>query len=424
MKVLVVGSGGREHALVWKISQSPRVDKVFCAPGNAGIAKIAECLDTKADDIDALLDFVKYDWVDLTVVGPEVPLTLGIVDAFKKEGRLIFGPDRAGAQLEGSKVFAKDLMRKYGIPTAEYKTFTSYLHAEEYVRLKGAPLVIKADGLAAGKGVIVADNVEEAINALKLIMKEKAFGSAGDKVVVEQCLKGEEASFMVVTDGKTVIPLASSQDHKTVFDHDRGPNTGGMAAYSPAPVLTRSLEKETMQSVIRPLIKGLKKEGIHYKGIIYAGLMIYNGKPSVLEFNCRLGDPEAQPVLMRFHGDLFDMLKAAAEGKLGDLKPSWSEEAAVCVVLSSKGYPGPYEKGKTIKGVDDVSEKDGVVVFHAGTSMDNGEFITSGGRVLGVTALGKDIGDAKSNAYRAIENIHFDGMHFRKDIGDKAIKRP
>jgi phosphoribosylamine--glycine ligase len=424
MKVLVVGSGGREHALVWKISQSPRVDKVFCAPGNAGIAKIAECLDTKADDIDALLDFVKYDWVDLTVVGPEVPLTLGIVDAFKKEGRLIFGPDRAGAQLEGSKVFAKDLMRKYGIPTAEYKTFTSYLHAEEYVRLKGAPLVIKADGLAAGKGVIVADNVEEAINALKLIMKEKAFGSAGDKVVVEQCLKGEEASFMVVTDGKTVIPLASSQDHKTVFDHDRGPNTGGMGAYSPAPVLTRSLEKETMQSVIRPLIKGLKKEGIHYKGIIYAGLMIYNGKPSVLEFNCRLGDPEAQPVLMRFHGDLFDMLKAAAEGKLGDLKPSWSEEAAVCVVLSSKGYPGPYEKGKTIKGVDDVSEKDGVVVFHAGTSMDNGEFITSGGRVLGVTALGKDIGDAKSNAYRAIENIHFDGMHFRKDIGDKAIKRP
>jgi phosphoribosylamine--glycine ligase len=424
VKVLVVGSGGREHALVWKLSQSPRVDKVFCAPGNAGIAEIAECLETKADDIDALLDFVKYEWIDLTVVGPEAPLTLGMVDAFRKEGRLIFGPDKAGAQLEGSKIFAKDLMRKYGIPTAEYKIFTSYLHAEEYVRLKGTPLVIKADGLAAGKGVFVVNTVDEAIDALKLIMKEKAFGSSGNKVVVEQCLKGEEASYMVLTDGKTVIPLASSQDHKTIFNHDRGPNTGGMGAYSPAPVITKHLEKEIMQVIINPLIKALKRERIHYRGVIYAGIMICDGRPSVLEFNCRFGDPEAQPILMRLEDDLFDMLRAASEGNLRDMKPVWKKEVSVCVVLASKGYPGSYEKGKTIQGLGTVREEDNVVIFHAGTGMNNGDFVTSGGRVLGVTALGKDIQGAKANAYRAIENIHFEGMQYRKDIGDKAIERP
>jgi phosphoribosylamine--glycine ligase len=409
MKVLVVGGGGREHALIWKLSQSQRVEKIFCAPGNAGISEIAECLDIKPDDIDALLDFAKYEGIDLTVVGPEAALVAGIADTFMKEERRIFAPVASGSQLEGSKVFAKDFMRKYGIPTAEYKTFTSYLHAEEYVRLKGAPLVIKADGLAAGKGVIVAENVDDAVRALKLIMKEKAFGSAGDKVIVEQCLKGEEASFMVLTDGATVLPLATSQDHKTIFDNDAGPNTGGMGAYTPAPVITKSLEEDIMQNVIHPLVKGLKREQIQYRGIIYAGLMICEGKPYVLEFNCRFGDPEAQPVIMRFEGDLLEVLKAAADGRLGEINFSWKKDASVCVVLSSKGYPGAYEKGKKIDGLDLFKGRDDLVVFHAGTEGNNGELVTSGGRVLGVTALGKDIKSAKANAYEAIQRIHFEG---------------
>ncbi|MEK7238492.1 MAG: phosphoribosylamine--glycine ligase [Nitrospirota bacterium] len=423
MKVLVIGSGGREHALVWKLSQSPMVDKIFCTPGNAGISEIAECLDIKTDDIAALVNFAKYEGIDLTVVGPEAPLTAGIVDAFVKEDRRIFGPDKLGAQLEGSKVFAKEFMLKYGIPTAEYKTFTSYLHAKEYIQLKGAPIVIKADGLAAGKGVFVAVSVEESIDALKLIIKERAFGSAGDKVIVEQCLKGEEASFMVLTDGKTFIPLAASQDHKTVFDNNKGPNTGGMGAYSPAPIITASLEADIMKNIIKPVIKGLTKERINYRGIIYAGLMICDGKPYVLEFNCRFGDPETQPVLMRLNSDLFDALKAASEGKLKDIKLSWKNDASVCVVLTSKGYPGSYEKGKVIKGLDSLKNRDDLMVFHAGTSVYDKKFVTSGGRVLGVTALGKDIRSAKENAYQAIKKIHFDGMHYRKDIGDKAIRR-
>ncbi len=423
MKVLVIGSGGREHALVWKLSQSPRVDKIFCAPGNAGISEIAECLDIKADDIDALLDFARYEWVDLTVVGPEAPLTAGIVDAFVREGRRIFGPDALGARLEGSKIFAKDFMRKYGIPTAEYRAFSSYMHAEEYVRLKGAPLVVKADGLAAGKGVFVAETVDEAISALRRIMKDRVFGDAGNKVVVEQCLKGEEASFMILTDGKTVVPLATSQDHKAVFDGDRGPNTGGMGAYSPAPVITEALESDIMQRVIKPLIKGLSKERINFRGVVYAGLMICDGRPYVLEFNCRFGDPEAQPVLMRLDSDLFDMLKATAEGRLRDVRVSWKNDASVCVVLASEGYPGPYEKGKVIRGLDALKDSKDVVVFHAGTSLNNGGIVTSGGRVLGVTASGRDIASAKDNAYRAVEKIHFDGMQYRKDIGDKAVRR-
>ena len=422
MKVLVIGGGGREHALVWKIRQSPKVDKVYCAPGNAGIAEIAECIDIDPANVDALLDFVKYNWIDLTVVGPEVPLTAGIVDAFVKEERTIFGPDSAGAQLEGSKIFAKDFMRKYGIPSAEYKVFSSYIHAEEYVRLKGAPIVIKADGLAAGKGVIVAETVDEAIDALKLIMKDKAFGDAGNKVVVEQCLRGEEASFMIITDGKTVVPLANSQDHKAIFDGDKGPNTGGMGAYSPAPIVTKSLESDIMQSIIDPVIKGLSRERINFRGVIYVGVMVCDGKPYVLEFNCRFGDPEAQPILMRLESDLFELLKATAEGRLGEVEVSWKEDVSMCVVLASKGYPGPYEKGTPIKGLDSFTDDKDVVVFHAGTSLKKGEVVTSGGRVLGVTALGKDIITAKNNAYKAIEKIKFSGMQCRKDIGDKAIK--
>ncbi|MBI5196338.1 MAG: phosphoribosylamine--glycine ligase [Nitrospirae bacterium] len=422
MKVLVIGSGGREHALVWKLSRSRRIDKIFCAPGNAGIAEIAECLDIKADDIDSLLNFVKYEGVDLTVVGPEATLAAGIVDVFVREERRIFGPNASGARLEGSKVFAKDFMRKYGIPSAEYKTFSSYSQAVEYIRLKGAPVVIKADGLAAGKGVFVCKTADEAINSLKLIMKDKVFGSAGNKVIVEQCLIGEEASFMILTNGKTVIPLATSQDHKTIFDGDKGPNTGGMGAYSPAPVVTEDLQANVMKTVINPLIKGLAKERIKYRGVIYAGLMICQGKPYVLEFNCRFGDPETQPILMRLESDFLDMLNATAEGKLKDVKVSWKDNVSVCVVIASKGYPDAYEKGKVITGLDALKDNDNTVVFHAGTSSADGKIVTSGGRVLGVTALGEDIQTAKKNAYKAIEKIHFDGMHYRKDIGDKAIK--
>lgn len=423
MKVLVIGGGGREHALVWKLKQSPKVTKVYCAPGNAGISEIAECVDIKGDDADALLDFVKYNWIDLTVVGPEVPLTTGIVDSFIKEDRVIFGPVAAGAQLEGSKVFSKDFMLRYGIPTAEYKTFSSYLQAAEYVRLKGAPIVIKADGLAAGKGVIVAKTVEEATDALSLIMKDKAFGDAGKKVLVEQCLVGEEASFMFLTDGKTVVPLATSQDHKQIFDGDKGPNTGGMGAYSPAPVLTEELNEEIMEDVVGPIMKGLKREGINYRGVIYVGIMMCKGKPYVLEFNVRFGDPEAQPILSRLDSDLFELLKATAEGRLNEVEVKWKDEVAICVVLSSKGYPGEYEKGKKIKGLDSLKDKKDVVVFHAGTGLKDGDVVTSGGRVLGVTALGKDIRTAQDNAYKAIEEIDFEGMYYRKDIGDKAIKK-
>jgi len=423
MKVLVIGSGGREHALVWKLLQSPRVDKVYCAPGNAGISEIAECIDIKPDDIEALLDFVKYNWIDLTVVGPEVPLTAGVVDAFIKEERTIFGPDKKGARLEGSKIFAKDFMRKYGIPTAEYKTFTSYLRAEEYVRLKGTPIVIKADGLAAGKGVIVAETFDEAREALKMIMRDRAFGDAGKKVLIEKCLKGEEASFMILTDSRTVVPLATSQDHKRIFDGDKGPNTGGMGAYSPAPLVTKALEKNIMKKIVDPMMKGLKKERINYRGVIYVGVMVCDGKPYVLEYNVRFGDPEAQPILSRLDSDFFDLLRATAEGRLREIKVSWKDEAAVCVVLSSKGYPGPYEKGKTIKGLDSFKHDKKVVVFHAGTGIKAGKVVTAGGRVLGVTALGSDIEAAKDNAYKAVEKISFSGMHYRKDIADKAIKK-
>ena len=424
MKVLVVGGGGREHALVWKLSRSSRVDKVFCAPGNAGITELARCIDIRVDDIDALLNFVKYEGIDLTVVGPEVPLTKGIVELFVKEERRFFGTNAVASQLEGSKVFAKDFMLKYGIPSAEYKTFSSYLQAEDYIRLKGAPVVIKADGLAAGKGVFIAKTNNEAIEALKVIMKDRAFGDAGERVVIEQCLVGEEASFMALIDGKTILPLASSQDHKRIFDNDEGPNTGGMGAYSPAPVITKALEEITMEKIMHPLMRGLKKERITYKGVLYAGLMICDGMPYVLEFNCRFGDPETQPLLMRLENDLFDIMKATIDGTLSEVKISWKDETSLCVVISAKGYPGSYEKGKIISGLDSFKGLEDTVVFHSGTATNNkGELITSGGRVFGVTALGSDIRSAKDNAYRAVEKIHFDGMHVRKDIGDKAIDR-
>ncbi|MGD1076428.1 MAG: phosphoribosylamine--glycine ligase [Thermodesulfovibrionales bacterium] len=424
MKVLVIGGGGREHAIVWKLSQSRHVDKIYCAPGNAGISEIAECIDAGSDNFDALVDFVKYEWIDLTIVGPEEPLSRGIVDAFAKEGRRILGPNREAAQLESSKIFAKDFMRRYGIPTAEYSVFTSFLLAEDHVRMKGMPIVIKANGLAAGKGVFVANTADEAIDALRLIMKEKAFGDAGDRVVVEDYIEGEEASFMAFFDGQTVVPMASSQDHKRIFNGDKGPNTGGMGAYSPALVITKNMEALIMEKVMWPVMRGLKAEGMKYRGVLYAGVMIKNGIPYVLEFNCRLGDPETQPVLSRLDTDLFDIAIAMIDGKLSALDIRWKPEPAVCVVLASKGYPGPYEKGKAIKGLDALKKENDVFVFHAGTAFQNDTVVTSGGRVLGVTALGADIRGAKEKAYRAIEKIQFEGMHYRKDIADRALKRP
>lgn len=423
MKVLVIGGGGREHAIVWKLSQSNQIDKIYCCPGNAGISELAECINVDDNNFEALADFARYEGIDLTIVGPEAQLSKGIVDVFEKNGRKILGPNSKAAQLEGSKVFSKDLMKRCGVPTAEYKVFSSYLHAEDYVRMKGAPIVIKADGLAAGKGVIVAKTVEDAIAALKLIMKDRAFGEAGNRVIVEECLDGEEASFMAFTDGKTILPMVSSQDHKRIFDGDKGPNTGGMGAYSPAPVVTPELESIVMEKIMRPAIKGLRSEGIIYKGILYAGLMIKNNQPYTLEFNCRLGDPETQPVLSRLKTDLASIALAIADERLSAIKLEWKTDASVCIVAASKGYPGAYEKGKAIKGLEDAKKIKDVFVFHAGTSFNNNKIVTSGGRVLGVTALGEDIKDAKQRAYEAIEKIHFSGMHYRKDIADRAINR-
>ncbi len=423
MKVLVIGSGGREHAIVWKLSQSRLVDKIYCCPGNAGIARIAECIDVNQNDFQALLDFVKYEWIDLTVVGPEDPLSRGIVDLFEKDGRRILGPTREGAQLESSKVFSKNLMRSHGIPTSDFRVFTSYIHAEEYVRFKGAPIVIKADGLAAGKGVFVATTVDEAMDALKVIMKDKAFGAAGEKVLIEDCLKGEEASFMAFTDGSTIVPMVSSQDHKRIFDGDKGLNTGGMGAYSPAPVVTDDLAQHVMEKIMKPTVRALRSEGIPYKGILYAGLMIDGSSVQVLEFNCRLGDPETQPVLSRLKSDFMEIAMAIADNRLSDVGIEWHNDAAVCVVLSSEGYPGTYRKGDVISGIEDANRVSGVQVFHAGTSFRNGEVVTSGGRVLGVTGLGSDIAEAKRKAYEGVSKIRFAGMHYRTDIADRALNR-
>lgn len=422
MKVLVIGSGGREHALVWKLAQSPKVEKVYGAPGNPGIAQIGECVNISPTDIKGLADFAEKEGIDLTVVGPEAPLVAGIVDEFESRGLKIFGPSKEAAKLEGSKAFSKEMMKKYGVPTADFEVFDDPEKAKEYIKEKGAPIVVKADGLAAGKGVVVAQSVEEAIEAIDKIMIEKVFGDAGNKVVVEDCLVGEEASYLVVTDGENFIPLATAQDHKAVFDGDKGPNTGGMGAYSPAPVLSKEMEKEVQEKVIKPILRGMREEGHPFKGILYAGLMITEEGPKVLEFNVRFGDPEAQIILRRLKTDLVDVCQSVIEGKLID-SLEWIPETAICVVLASKGYPGKYEKGKVITGIEEAEKIDNVVVFHAGTAIKDGKLVTNGGRVLNVTALGKDIVEARENVYKAIEKIHFDGMHYRKDIGLKALKR-
>ena len=411
MKVLVIGGGGREHALVWKIAQNPRVKKIYAAPGNAGIAGLAHCEPIRVEDIAGLLSFAKSRSVDLTIVGPETPLSLGIVDEFSKAGLRVFGPSRKAAEIEANKAFTKDLMKKYHIPSAEYETFVDRAAAEEYVRRKGAPIVVKAAGLAAGKGVVVAETVDEAIKALDMIMTEKAFGQAGDVVVIEECLKGEEASFMAFTDGKTVVPMASAQDHKRVFDADKGPNTGGMGAYSPAPIVTRKIERQVME-----------KEGRFFKGILYAGLMIHEGEARVLEFNARFGDPETQPVMARLETDLIEIIEAILEGTLAKVDIRWKPESAVCVVMAAGGYPGPYERGREIKGLENAARHPGVIVFHAGTALKGGKVVTDGGRVLGVTGLGPIVAAAIDNAYAGVRDIYFEGAHYRRDIGARALE--
>jgi len=422
MKVLVVGSGGREHALVWKIAQSPKADKIYCAPGNAGTASLAENVQISAEDIQTLLCFAKDNKIDLTVVGPEAPLVSGIVNEFEKEGLKIFGPTREAAQIEGSKVFAKEIMTKYDIPTAQAAIFDNLVKAIDYIHEIGAPIVVKADGLAAGKGVMVCNTVKEAEEAVDLIMGKKEFGAAGSRVVIEEYLEGEEASILAFTDGKSIVPLASSQDHKRIFDGDKGPNTGGMGAYSPAPVVSDRLMEEINVNVLKPFVDGMRQEGVPYKGVIYAGIMVTKKGPKVLEFNCRFGDPETQPILMRMKSDIIPILEAVIDEKLDDRFIEWDERAAVCVVLAAGGYPGHYEKGFPINGLDRIDQLEDVIVFHAGTNLKNGAIVTSGGRVLGVTALGDNIKFAIEKAYRAVDLIHFKGMHYRKDIGKRALK--
>lgn len=422
MKVLVIGSGGREHALVWKVSQSKKVTKIYAAPGNAGIAELAECVAIKSDDIAGLLKFAKSNAIDLTLVGPEGPLSMGIVDEFTKAGLRAFGPSKKAAEIEASKQFCKDLMKKYHIPTAEYEVFTDKAAAEAYVRKQGAPIVVKADGLAAGKGVVVAESVEEAIKALDMIMGQKAFGTAGDRVVVEGFLKGEEASFMAFTDGKTVVPMASSQDHKRIFDDDKGPNTGGMGAYSPAPIVTKAMEQQVMEKIMIPTVRAMEQEGRLFKGVLYAGLMIDNGVAKTLEFNARFGDPETQPIMMRLDTDLIDIVEAIIDGNLAKVEVKWKAESAVCVVIASGGYPGDYAKGKEIKGLANAAKQEKVMVFHAGTALKDGKVVTDGGRVLGVTGLGPKVSAAIENAYKGVKEISFEGAQYRKDIGARALE--
>ncbi|MFN4260583.1 MAG: phosphoribosylamine--glycine ligase [Gemmataceae bacterium] len=467
MKVLVVGKGGREHALVWKLAQSPRVEPVFCAPGNAGTALDGVNVPIEQNDIEGLVRFAQREHIGLTVVGPEEPLVMGIVDAFQSAGLRIFGPTQAAAQLEASKVFAKKLMRHAHVPTADFHVFDhpaaarQYLESRDYVMLPhgrqvgpfpkerlvleggekfyvtpkdnrryriapAEPVVVKADGLAAGKGVIVCATIEEALAAVERIMVREEFGSAGRQIVIEKRLTGEELSILALVAGRTIIPLPPTQDHKPIFDNDEGPNTGGMGAYCPAPLGTPALLDRVEETILVPTVHAMRRARTPFRGVLYAGVMVTNKQPQVLEFNCRFGDPEAQPLLMRLKTDLLDLLEATVDGRLeefADDQLTWDPRPAVCVVLASEGYPGNYAKGRLITGLDKAAQLPDVKVFHAGTKLDDGMVFTDGGRVLGVTALGDTLADAQRNAYAAITQIHFHGMYYRRDIGNKALKR-
>jgi phosphoribosylamine--glycine ligase len=421
MKILVIGGGGREHALVWKISQSPKVKKIYCAPGSDAIGEFAEPVAIGTDQIDRLAEFAAKEKIDLTVVGPELPLTLGITDLFETRGLRIFGPNREAARLEGSKAFAKGILRDHGIPTAAFGTFTDAALAKNFIAQQKTPIVVKADGLAAGKGVLICASRAEADAAVDEILVKRAFGDAGEKVVIEELLVGEEASFMVLTDGAHVLPLASCQDHKRVFDNDEGPNTGGMGAYSPAPVVTPDVHRRILNEILAPLLVGLKEKDIRYRGVIYVGLMITREGPKVLEFNARFGDPECQPIMMRLKSDLVQLMEATINGKLNESKAEWHNDAAVCVVLTAAGYPGTYDKGKEIFGLERLRNWSNGFVFHAGTTKEDRRWLTSGGRVLGITARGKSVAEAVNEAYRAVGEISWDGMHYRKDIARRAL---
>jgi len=422
MKVLVVGSGGREHALCWAIAASPLCDALYCAPGNAGIAREATCVDIAADNLDGLVEFAQGEAIDLAVVGPEAPLVAGLVDRLEDAGIKAFGPSAAAAELEGSKGFMKDLCARHGIPTAAYGRFDDAEAAKAFVRERGAPIVVKADGLAAGKGVVVAQRVDEALGAIDAMMADGQFGAAGAQVVVEECLVGEEVSLLALVDGEHFMPLASAQDHKAVGEGDTGPNTGGMGAYSPAPVLTPEIEQAAIDSVIAPTVRAMAAEGRPFRGVLYAGLMVTADGPKVLEFNVRFGDPECQPLMVRLMSDLLPALVAACDGVLDHFDLRWRDEAALCVVMAARGYPGSYEKGTEIEGLD-AAEATGAIVFHAGTRSEGGRILAAGGRVLGVTATGATIAAAQQAAYAAVDRIHWPGGFCRRDIGWRAVGR-
>ncbi|MHB1127567.1 MAG: phosphoribosylamine--glycine ligase [Bacillota bacterium] len=421
MKVLVIGGGGREHALVWKIAQSPKVKHIYCAPGNAGISRQATCVDISAENVPALLEFARNEKIDLTVVGPEGPLVVGLVNAFEDAGLRVFGPSGEAAAIEGSKTLAKEIMQKYGIPTARFATFKDPKEARDYIARYGVPCVVKADGLAAGKGVVVAMDEETALAAVKSMLEENTFGEAGNRIIIEEFLEGEEVSILAFTDGEIVVPMVSAQDHKRVFDDDQGPNTGGMGAYSPAPVYTAEIRQTVETAILQATVDALAAEGRRYRGVLYAGLMITRQGPKVLEYNARFGDPETQAVMARLETDLVEVMEAVLDGQLGALEIQWSPQSAVCVAISSGGYPGNYIKGLPITGLDRLP--DDCVAFHAGTAIENGQLITSGGRVLGITARGAGIEEAIANAYRGVEQVHFEHMHYRTDIGHRALIR-
>ena len=423
MKVLVVGSGGREHALAWKLRQSPRLDALYCAPGNAGIAAVADCVPIGVDDLKGLQRFATEQAIDLTVVGPELPLTMGLVDRFTAAGLRAFGPVAAAARLEGSKAFSKELMRQARVPTAFFGVFSDPGEAERYVREVGAPVVVKADGLASGKGVFICQTVEDALDAIHKLMREGLFGDAGATVVVEEFLEGEEVSFMALTDGTTIVPLASSQDHKRALDGDRGPNTGGMGAYSPAPRMTPLLEARVMREIIDPVVRALARQGIRYTGVLYAGLMVRGTRAKVLEFNVRFGDPEAQVILARMKTDLLELMDRTCDGRLAGTGIEWDSRPAVCVVLAAEGYPGAVTKGRLIDGLDDPPGWRDGIVFHAGTKRTDAGLVTDGGRVLGITALGETVDRAVAEAYARVAGVTWQGMQYRRDIGHHALGR-
>lgn len=422
MKVLVIGNGGREHALLWKLAQSPMVDQLYAASGNPGISELATCVQLDINNQAAVCQFIQTEGIGLTIIGPEQPLVDGLSDAITKAGCKVFGPSQKAAQIEGSKSFAKQIMQKYGIPTAKFDVFTSAEAAKAYIQQIGAPVVVKADGLAAGKGVVVAMTEKDALEAVDHMMQEHAFGEAGTKVVVEEFMQGEEASLLAFTDGYTVVPMIAAQDHKRVFDGDQGPNTGGMGAYAPAPVLTDTLRERVIKEILQPTVNAMREEGCLYKGCLYAGLMITAEGPKVVEFNARFGDPETQVVLPLLDSDLAEIMLACIEGRLHEAEVHWLDSAAVCIVMASQGYPGSYPKGKPISGLE-AAKKAGAVVFHAGTAFSGHEVVTNGGRVLGVTAVDETIALAVKKAYQAVGHIQFDGNQYRKDIAHKAFNR-